>query len=450
MDLPQKKDDGLKNFDALKTIMEQMSRVFVKIFMPMTDSVLEVFIDKPLFKWLIFRGNVIFEIIKDVELLKMQFSMFWIRWLVGILLLPLLLPPNSSIASEPVKIGIIFARTGNAAPVCKAAFKAVRLAADKLNQAGGLLNHPVQLIEYDNKSTPIGARHAAQNAVKDRVIGVIGATYSSHSIAMSKVLQPGQVPMISPISTHPELTIGKDYIFRVCFTDDFQGRVMADFALHDLGALSSAVFTNTSSKYSMGLASVFIDRFVNQGGQVMFEGEYQNDTIEFAFLLDRIKDHPPGIVYIPGHYRESAYIIKQARLMGLSIVFLGGDGWVNQMYTYGGSYIHGNYYTTQWHYDSPNPRSRRFVAEFKKKYGSVTNEPVMALTYDAFMVLADAVKRAGTFSRTDIRAELARTNGFKGVTGKITFDQNGDPVDKSAMVLKFDDYDSSFYKILSP
>ncbi len=373
----------------------------------------------------------------------------WLQALAQLILAVFILT-SSCHAAETARIGVIFAKTGNAAPVCEAAFKAARFSAERLNREGGLQGRPVELVEYDNKSTPIGARAAAQQAIEDGVIGVIGAVYSSHSIAMAPVLQNNRIPMISPISTLPDLTRDKDYIFRVCFNDDFQGLAMAAFARQYLEAKTAVVMTDTTSRYSIGLADVFTDQFTKKGGKVLWEGEYQKNTIDFSAQIREIDRLNADVAFVPGYYRESAYIIKQARLMGLSLVFLGGDGWVNQMYTYGGDYIHGNYYCTQWHIESPLPESLAFVKDFSARFGSITNEPVMALTYDAMMIFAAAVQRAGSFSTKAIRNQLAGTVKHPGVTGPITFDSNGNPIDKHAVILKFDNNDSIYHKTIRP
>lgn len=352
-------------------------------------------------------------------------------------------------ASDDLKIGVIFAKTGEASQVSAIGFQTTRFAADELNQAGGILGKKIRLMEYDNHSTPIGSRNAAQKAVEDGVIGVIGSVYSSHSIAMSSVLQENRIPMISPASTNPELTVNKDYIFRACYTDDFQGKVMANFAFSKLNAKTAAVLIDTRSRYSQGLARVFVEQFKTRG-RILWEGEYQEGDIDFIPQINKIKLLNPDVGFVPGHFRESAYIIKQARILGLSLVFLGGDGWVNQMYIYGGDYIHGNYYATQWHYNSPDPQSVVFVEKFKNAFGTITNEPVMALTYDAFMILAAAIRSAGSFHTPDIRNMLARTSGYKGVTGTITFDGNGDPIDKQAVILKLENHDSIYYQTIDP
>ncbi|OQY52250.1 MAG: hypothetical protein B6230_03140 [Desulfobacteraceae bacterium 4572_89] len=267
-------------------------------------------------------------------------------------------------------------------------------------------------------------------------------------MAMARVLQKSKIPMISPSSTNPGVTRVGDYIFRVCFDDKFQGRVMADFAADYLDAATAVVMTNINSKYSTGLADCVISRF-REKGKILWEADYPQNTIDFTLYLEKIKLLNPDVAFVPDHYRESAYIIKQAGKMGLKLSFIGGDGWLTQMYRYGGDYIDGNFYVAQWHDESPDEVSRAFVKRYGKKYGRA-NEPAIALTYDAVTLLVWAVERAASLDPEKIRNALAATKKFRGVTGYITFDENGDPIDKPAVILRFENNDSVYFKTVGP
>lgn len=358
--------------------------------------------------------------------------------------------PSSGATEGCVKIGLILARTGHAAMVCDSSYRIARRAVREINQKGGLLGRKVRLIEYDNRSTAIGARKAAARAAKDGVHAVIGAIYSSHSLAVADVLVKEKIPMISPISTHTELTARGKYIFRVCFTDCFQGKVLADFAKEEFGARKAAVLVNAGSRYSQGLADYFTDEFRSAKGEVV-QLDYRKNATDFTAQLDAIKKQSPQVIFIPGHFRESAFIIRQADAKGVNIPFIGGDGWLNKMYEYGGNSVHGNYYVTQWHKDLPRAKTRWFIKTHQDMYGGkIANEPAMALTYDAIMVFARAVTNAGSLNRARIRESLSRTSGFEGVTGDITFNSRGDPVKKSAVILKFENFGSVYHRTVQP
>lgn len=350
--------------------------------------------------------------------------------------------------SETVKVAAVFGITGDGATMIFPLLKGARFAVEEVNAQGGLLGKRVKLIEFDNKGSALGSKLAAQQAVKAGVVAVIRASFSSNSLAMAPVLQEANIPMISPNSTNPQVTKVGDYIFRVCFIDSFQGASMADFAIQDLKANTAVVLTNTGDKYSMGLAEVFIKQFQAQGNRILWEGDYQSEATNFSSQLEQVKRVNPDVVFVPEYYRDSGYIIKQARNMGITVPFLGGDGWGEGMYDYGGTAIQGNYFSSHWHQDSPHPRSREFVKNYIDKYGEIENVGV-PLAYDAVMLMADAIRRANSLEPRRIRDALAATTNFQGVTGVISFDENRNPV-KSVVILKFDKEKPVFVKMIEP
>ncbi|MBI9089444.1 MAG: ABC transporter substrate-binding protein [Desulfobacterium sp.] len=351
-------------------------------------------------------------------------------------------------AGEPIKIGVIFARTGPATPDSGSGFNAARFAAHEVNRAGGVLKSPIQLLEFDNKSTPLGSRMAARNAIAQGAVCVIGAAWSSHSLAMARELQKAKIPMVSPSSTLPAITLVGDHIFRGCYTDAFQGKVLANFALEDLNARTAVVLTNTNSRYSMGLSRHF-SRHFQKKGKLIWEGDYSRNATDFSTLLTQVLAFDPHVVFIPDHFRESAYIIKQAKKMGIKAIFLGGDGWIKTMYRYGGNAIHGSYRTVPWDAHGADENGQLFIRRYTKEYP----EPVetnTAHTYDAFHLVVDAIKRAGSATPASIRKALAETKNFQGVTGTITFNSNGDPINRPVIILRFDNKGSVLHKRVTP
>jgi branched-chain amino acid transport system substrate-binding protein len=263
---------------------------------------------------------------------------------------------------------------------------------------------------------------------------------------MATVLQAAKIPLISPTATIPELTGVGDYIFRACFVDDFQGVAMATFAIRDLKAKTAVVLTNTGNKYSMDLAKTFIRQFTQQRGTIPWEGDYLMGSTDLVGMLFRVKAMHPDVIFLPGYVDDSAQIIKLARDKGIRVPILGGDGWDNLMYKTAGSALHGCYYTAQWHKDSANEKSIAFVKSWEKTRGKVESQWV-APAYDAVMLLADAVRKAGASEPAKIRDALAATKGFKGVTGDITFDAYRNPVGKPVVILKFHEGRSVYVKI---
>jgi len=351
-----------------------------------------------------------------------------------------------------VTIAAIFQKTGEGVhsyeEIGIPELRGARYAIDEINQSGGVLGKKLKLIEYDNKSSAIGSKKVALQVAKTDAIAVIGAAWSSHSLAMAPVLQEAKIPMITPVSTNPDVTLVGDYIFRICFIDPFQGTVMANFAMLDLNAKTAVIFTNTSEKYCIELAQCFSDHFKKKGGKVLWEADYNTETSNFSLLLKKMKSLQPDVVFLPGTNRDSGFIIKQARKMGVTIPFLGGDAWNEEMYKYGDKDIEGSYFSSHWHLQSSNEKSKQFVENYQKKMGSFC-EAEIPLAYDAVMLLADAIKRANSFQRSKIRDALAATTKFQGTTGNINFDKNRNPV-KSAVIRKFENGKTVYLKTIEP
>ncbi|WP_159084645.1 ABC transporter substrate-binding protein [Dongshaea marina] len=369
--------------------------------------------------------------------------MGWLR-LLGIIL-PLIFIMPHAWGEEPVKVAVILSKSGKVAYSNLKHLNAIRMAVEEINQNGGVLGKKIELLEIDNKSSASHSKIAAQKAVAENSIAVIGAAWSSHSLAMAPVLQQAGLPMISYYSTNPKVTQVGDYIFRACFMDLFQGEVLAKFAQQDLGAKKIIILTNVSDQYSIGLSRIFKE---NLNTHAVFEGSYLQGDTDFSALLEKVKGYEADLIFLPGHTKDSGRIIKQARNMGINAPFLGGDGWGLKMYKYGGQAIEGNYYSTHWHKDINTPQNQRFVKNFTILYGTPESNG-SALAYDSVYLLADAIKRAGSLDRKQIRDALAETRDFKGATGTIRFNNNGDP-QKSAVLLKFQDGGSVYFRTIDP
>ncbi|MBU1565501.1 MAG: ABC transporter substrate-binding protein [Proteobacteria bacterium] len=353
-------------------------------------------------------------------------------------------------ASETIKVAAIFAKSGDAKTADAMIFSGLHFAVAEINNKGGLLGKTVKLIEIDNKSTALGSKAAAEKAVKEGAIAVIGGSRSSQALAMAPVLQAAHIPMISTSATIPELTAAGDYIFRTCFVDDFQGEIMATFALRDLNAKTAVVLTNTGNKYSLGLAKVFIEQYKKAGGEILMEGEYLEDVTDFEALLKKVKALDPKVVFVPGYFKDTGKIMKKSEELGIKQQYLGGDGWGEDLlYEYAGDAAEGSYTCSHWNRSNADLLSRRFTESFEKTYGRITSFAV-PLAYDAATLLADAITRANSFDPPKIRDALAATQDFKGVTGDITLDKNRDPVNKAAVILKYEKSATVYFKTYQP
>lgn len=368
-------------------------------------------------------------------------------WFPLVLFLSLLLTgPNSAECKQTIKIAAIYALSGPGAEANIPSMRGVRLAVDEINRSGGVLGMPFELIEIDNRSTPIGSKVAAVQAVKREVTAIIGAAFSTHSIAVARVAQQNGIPMITNVSTNPSVTRIGDYIFRVCFNDLLQGEVMGKFAREQLKAESVVAVFNVASDYSLGLINTFEKTFVKRGGVMLAKIPYKKQQSHFRNIIDQAKSLRPDALFIPGH-DESARIVVEALRKELNAIPLGGDGWdVQSFYNLGGNLIELGYYTTHWDPAVESAQSKKFVARYHRSGTMLT---ATALGFDAVQLMADAIERAGTIKRSKIRAALAQTRGFEGVTGTISFDNYGDPV-KSVVIMKIQDGRPVYLKQITP
>jgi branched-chain amino acid transport system substrate-binding protein len=227
-----------------------------------------------------------------------------------------------------------------------------------------------------------------------------------------------------------------DYIFRVCFIDPFQGTVMANFATKTLKARRVAVFTDVKSDYSKGLAKFFKERFVANGGEIAAELDFNGGDKDFKGQLTAIKAANPDGVFVPGYYTECALISIQAKQLGLNVPLFGGDGWESEkLFEIGGKAIEGNYLSTHYSPEVGSELSKKFVENYKKRWNGKTPDALAACGYDSALVLADAIKRAGTTDGPKLRDAIAATKSFPAVTGTITINDKRDAT-KSAVILK--------------
>lgn len=340
-------------------------------------------------------------------------------------------------AAENIRVAAIFSLSGIAAAHNAPLATLAQLSASEINQNGGVLGRLLELILIDNQSTAIGSILAAEKASRLGVVAVIGAHWSSHSLAMAPVLQQHGIPMITPASTHPDVTRVGDYIFRVCFVDSAQGRAMARFAREHLGVRKVVVLKNMDEAYSIALGDHFRKAFEEAGGKVSLERSYRGKAVDFSDIVKELKSIGPEAVYLPGYTRDSGLLIRQARAQGLKTTFLGGDGW-DEIYGIAGEALAGSFQSAPWHPLVPLAGSLHLQKIHRDKFGHEIENMSAPLAYDAVRLLVDAIRRAGAPEPRLIRDALARTVGFEGATGVISFDEEGNPRHKDIILLRFD------------
>jgi branched-chain amino acid transport system substrate-binding protein len=247
------------------------------------------------------------------------------------------------------------------------------------------------------------------------------------------ICQQNSIPMISPASTNPKVTETGDYIFRVCFIDPFQGTVMAKYALSK-GWKKIALLTDVKQDYSVGLAEFFVKYFTAHGGTIVRDQKYSSGDKDFRAQLTSIKGATPDAVFVPGYYGEVALIGKQAKLLGIKAPLLGGDGWVDDsLLKVAGDSLDGSFFSAHFSEEDKNPAVQDFVRKFRARFSSEPND-MAALGYDSAMILAAAIKRAGTTDGAKLRDAIAATKNHPGITGSITIDPQRN-ASKSAVIM---------------
>jgi len=314
------------------------------------------------------------------------------------------------------------------------------MAADQINQGGGIDGRRIDVVIEDDRGSPEQAARLAGKLIdQDKVIAIIAGGTSGNSRAAAPKAQSSHVPLISPSSTDPAVTQVGDYIFRACFVDAFQGDAMARFAVNTLKAQKAAIIFDFNSSYARGLTDYFELSFAKLGGKIVGKLSYTQGDADFKGQLSSIQEAQPDVIYIPGYYGDVAIIAKQARMIGLKQPLLGGDGWdAPELWQLGGDSLNGSYITSHYSVDDPSPAIQAFVHDYRQRYGNLSPDAHAALAYDATRVLIDAIKRAGSTDGEKLRDALAQTKDFPGITGIISIDANRNAV-KPAVVLKLED-----------
>lgn len=346
-------------------------------------------------------------------------------------------------------MGAFLPLSGNQAAFGRATVDGIKLAVSQINAAGGLAGRPVHLVVRDTDSQGTEAAQIVRRlVVDDKVVALLGEIASENSLKAAPVAAELGIPMISPGSTHADVTKAGPGIFRVCFVDPFQGRVMSKFAA-SIGVAKAAVLFDPSDHYSATLAASFEEDFKARGGTICAKETYSPGASDFTLQLQAVKAGQPEVIFLPAYFPQAAAIIKQARPLGIDQPFIGTDGWESPDFLKtGGKAVNNCYFVSHFSAEEPSGRTKTFVAAFKNAYGT---EPLAlaALGYDAMNFLADGIQRAGTTEASALRTALAATKDFPGVTGMITLDANRNP-SKSAIVLRVEDGKFSYLETVSP
>jgi branched-chain amino acid transport system substrate-binding protein len=339
--------------------------------------------------------------------------------------------------SNTIRVGEFASLTGKEATFGISSHEGTLLAIEEINAAGGVLGKKLELLTEDTQSKAGEPATVVNKLIaRDGVVAMLGEVASSRSMEAAPICEQYKIPMVSPSSTNPKLTEMGQYIFRVCFTDKFQGEVIAKFAATRLNAKRLAILTDVKSDYSKGLANYFKEALISGGGQVVAELDFNGGDKDFKAQLTAIKAANPDAVCVPGYYTEAALICIQAKQLGLNTPIFGGDGWESaKLIEIGKEAVEGNYFSTHFHEVVATEKATRFVDAYKKRWNGKVPDALAACGYDSAIVLADAIKRAGSTDGAKIREALAATKDFEAVTGKITINEKRD-ASKGAVILQ--------------
>lgn len=333
--------------------------------------------------------------------------------------------------------------------------EAIDLAIEAVNDAGGLEvggnKHPVVLIMEDAESTPEATFRAALKLInQENVVALVGPGVSRDAIPAARVAENAHIPMICPTSTHPGTTAGKNYVFRVAFTDPFQGRVLARFAVEELRIPTAAVLYDVANAYNRDIATVFREVFEAAGGRVVAWESYTTGDQDFRAQLIRIRNRKPGVLFLPNFDVEVVAQARQARQLGIDAILLGSDAWTPETLAQRPE-LDGAFTTQHWHVGvaGENPEARSFLRAYRQAYGrNPTGGSV--LIYDAVGLLLQAMVHAGRTDPESIRQALSRIENYQGASGTITYRGTGGDPERPAVIVQLKEGRAIFHQLVNP
>ncbi|MDH7499686.1 MAG: ABC transporter substrate-binding protein [candidate division NC10 bacterium] len=342
-------------------------------------------------------------------------------------------------AQPPIKVGLITPLTGDVKTFGESIKNGFELAVSEANAKGGILGRKIVPVITDDKNDPTEASNAANKLIsQDRVKLIVGSCTSKCTIPVSDICQSQQAVMVTPSATNPKVTVAdgkrKSFAFRACFIDPFQGSVMAKFAARTLKKKTAAVLYDVGNDYTKGLAEFFRDAFVKEGGKITGFESYSKDDVDFSALLTKVGATKPDVLFLPDYYNKVGLIAKQARERGIKSVLLGGDGWDSpDLVKIAGAAVEGGYFSNHYSPEDPRPEVRNFIKKYRDRYGS-TPDALATLGYDATIILLNAIERAKGDDPQKVRQALAQTKDLRVVSGRITYDQDGNPIKSAAII----------------
>jgi branched-chain amino acid transport system substrate-binding protein len=341
-----------------------------------------------------------------------------------------------SAGAADLKVGVLVPLTGPVPSFGLSVKEGTLLAIQEWNAKGGLLGQNIVPVIEDGQCDAAAATNAANKLInQDMVKFILGETCSGATIPVTEIAGPAKVILLSPCATNANVTVDKsgktkDYIFRACYIDPFQGGILAQFSYTRLKAKKAFIMYDQGNDYTIGLANAFEAQFTKLGGKIAGKETYTKTDTDFSAILTKIKNAKPDVVLLPDYYNIVNLVTKQAKEKGITVPFVGGDGWDSPDLDKASAA--GGYFTN--HYSPFDPRAE--VQGFLKAYGAAYKDDtgkakvpdaLATLGYDSTNLLFAAIKAAGSTDANKVKVALEKIS-FNGVTGKITFDKAHNPV----------------------
>jgi branched-chain amino acid transport system substrate-binding protein len=365
--------------------------------------------------------------------------------------------------ARPIKIGINAPLTGDIPKVGEGTKFAAQMWLEDIKAAGGIevggKKYPVELVIEDNESKAESAVKVNTKMItEDEVLVIVGPQASKQAVPAGEVANNYKTAMISPWSTNPDTTKDRPYVFRGCFLDPFQGPVVANFIKEEFGFTKAAVLYDVASDYPKGLAEFFKkawEDLYGGGSVVAFESFTTKDT-DFSSQLTKIIRSGAQVLFTPQYYNEVALIVQQAHQLGWNKPIVGSDSWGSaETVKLCGKDCYGLFFSTHYASAAAKGATKAFIDRYNKKHGYVPDD-VAALTWDSLLIVQQAIQDAGKLTgnlkkdRQDVRDAMARIKKFSGITGQMTFTEEGDPI-KCAVIVRISDAgEFEFYKSVCP
>jgi len=341
---------------------------------------------------------------------------------------------TSADGEKVIKIGLITPLQGDVKTYGESVQKVFELALEEANYKAG--EYTIEKVVADDRNDATEATNVATKLIEqDQVAAIVGSVTSKCTIPASSLAQAKGVVMISPSGTAAKVTMDpqrKDFIFRACFIDPFQGTVAAKFAATELKAKTAAIMFDQGNDYTVGLSQAFEEEFVKAGGKIVAKEAYAKEDVDFSAVLTNIAKQQPDVLYLPDYYQKVSLIGQQARDKGITAPFIGGDGWDSTDLNY--AIMEGGYFTAHYSSSDPRPVVANWVTKYKEKYNAEPDS-FATLAYDGTMLLLKAIEDANSNDPAKIRDAMQAIKDFPVVSGNISFDADGNPI-KSATILQ--------------